>query len=117
MPDVASLTAIVGQKVLSANSSLKNFSMRLEGTGLSLDAVAGPAIDARLVPINQLSAEKEAVCAVDWSWILQSTVKNILVQNSSVRLELDPAGPLVIAASNWQGSPFLSFQPYKAPAR
>lgn len=113
----ATLSKIVGDRIVSAHSSLKNFSLQLENSALSLDAVAGPAISVRLVDADELSGEKEAVCAVDWSWILQSTVKNVSVQAAAVKLELDPAGPVVIAASNWQGSPFLSFQPYKAPVR
>ena len=111
------LSSIVGDRIVSANSSLKNFSIRLHNSAVSLDAVDGPAIKVQLVAINDLSTEKEAVCAVDWSWILQSTIKSVSVQKASVKLELDPAGPLVVAAQNWQGSPFLSFQPYKAPPR
>jgi len=117
MDSTNKLSSIIGDRIISANSSLKNFSIRLEKTGVCLDAVDGPGISVRLVGIEDLGSEKEAVCAVDWSWILQSTIKNVSVQGAAVKLELDPAGPVVIAASNWQGSPFLSFQPYKAPAR
>ena len=33
-----------------------------------------------------------------------------------LRLHLEPAGPLTVSAAVWQGSPFLAFQPYRAPA-
>jgi hypothetical protein len=107
-----------GQTITWANSSLKNFSLRFDSNlGLIVNAVDGPAVDANIVDSEALPQASDAVCSVDWSWIYGSTIKSIGVQNGLVRLILDPVGPVLISCAVWQGSPFLSFQPYKAPGR
>ena len=115
------LTALVGKRIARADSSLKNFSVALDdGSGLQIDAIDDEG-DARLAvtlpAAEALPNAKEAVCAVDWSWIYNSTIKNASADSSRIRLQLDPAGPLIVSVSVWQGSSFLAFQPFKPPAK
>lgn len=115
MSDVKSL---IGKKISSATSSLKNFSIHFEGeNGLQMDAMDGPKISARLVANSDLPVPTEAVCAVDWSWIYKSELKSISLDGPVVRLMLDGVGPLTVTAGTWQGSSFLGFQPYKPAAK
>ncbi|HEY9713069.1 MAG TPA: hypothetical protein V6C72_06345 [Chroococcales cyanobacterium] len=111
------LAKLIGKKIVKADSSLKNFSVVLDDRdGLRIDAVDGadgPVVGATVVPADQLPVAKEAVCAVDWSWIYNSTIKSIDYDSSRVKLQLEPAGPLTILVSTWQGSGFLGFQPFK----
>jgi hypothetical protein len=110
--------SLVGKKITRATSSLKNFSIELAGeSGLQMDAVDGPRILARVVDNSALPVPTEAVCAVDWSWIYSSELKSIAVVGPAVRLQLDPAGSLVVTAGTWQGAAFLGFQPYKPAAK
>lgn len=112
------VSKLIGKRVISASSSLKNFSIELDGgVGLRLDAAPGPLLAVEIVASADLPKQTEAVCSVDWSWIYQATIKNLTVSSNVLKLELDPVGPITISAGTWQGSPFLSFQPYKAPAR
>jgi len=108
---------LLGKTITHGNSSLRNFTLALnDGNGLSLEAVdqAGdPTIGASLVKAADLPPLNEAVCSVDWSWICGSTVKQISCSDKIVRLQLDPAGPLAVSVAVWQGSPFLSFQPFR----
>lgn len=111
---------VVGAKLESANSSLKNFAIKLaDGRGISIEAkdVAGtPEIVVSLVKTSELPKLNEAVCSVDWSWICESIVLDFSVSSKMVRFSLDPAGPLNVSVGTWQGSPFLSFQPFR-PAK
>ena len=113
------LNVAVGQRIVSAQSSLKSFSMALDnGLGISLDAIDGangPTISVTMPTADSLAKPTEAVCAVDWSWIYTSTIKSIESDGSGTRVafKLDPAGPLAVIASSWQGSAFLGFQPFK----
>lgn len=109
---------LIGKRILSATSSLKNFSIELEDDlGLKIDAADGPAVHVSVVAKNELPIEKEAVCSVDWSWIYNATIKNVRSTGSILTLDLDPIGPITVTAANWQGSAFLGFQPYKPAAR
>lgn len=117
------LAAVVGKTVTGASSSLGEMAIGLDGpegpSGVILEAGSegGAAIvQARLVSVDELPSLAEAVCAVDWSWIEKSVIKNAEPAGSSVKFQLDPAGPLTIGAAFWQGKPFLSFQPYR-PAK
>jgi hypothetical protein len=111
--------ALTGKQLKGAFSSLTEFSCETDGDyGLVLRAVEtanGPAIQAQLVENANLPRSNDAVCRVDWSWIENSTVDEVIQTTSSVRFRLSPAGPLSIAVQVWQGKPFLAFQPYKAP--
>ena len=113
------LTSIQGQKIVAANSSLKNLSIRFERElGLKLDAVSDDGeilVQLDVVKASDLALDSDAVCSVDWSWIYGSTVTSVKASSSMVRLQLSEVGPLTISVNLWQGSPFLSFQPFKAP--
>jgi hypothetical protein len=111
------LKTAVGTKIVRAQSSLRSFAAELnDGRGIILNAAEGPTISAEVVQASQLPSLSEAVCSVDWSWIATSSLEDIQISTTAVRLTLQPAGPLTISAGIWQGSPFLSFMPYK-PAK
>lgn len=113
------LASIQGLKIISANSSLKNFSIRFENeVGLSFDAIADEGdimVQLRAVNAGELPLDSDAVCSVDWSWIYGSTVSSIKASSTIVQMQLSNVGPLSVSVNLWQGSPFLSFQPFKAP--
>jgi hypothetical protein len=110
----------VGASIVKAHSSLRNFAIELsDGRGLSIEAIddgGDPLIESKLVPARDLPALNEAVCSVDWSWIYGFAVKQISVADKMVRMQLDTIGPLNVSVGTWQGSPFLSFQPFR-PAK
>jgi hypothetical protein len=114
---VGDLSSLYGKKIVHADSSLQNFSIELEGaTGLSLEARGDKSelsLTATVVDSSSLPRLSEAVCSVDWSWIYGATVSEISVLSDTVRLSLQPVGPLSISLSVWQGSPFLAFQPFR----
>ena len=112
------LDLIANGRVKSASSSLTKFVLLLEdGRGIELQAAGAVAeIQARIAPADELQEQTEAVCKVDWSWILESTVKGASVSPSKIVFHLAPAGDLTIGAQMWQGSAFLSFMPWK-PAK
>jgi hypothetical protein len=114
---VGDLSSLYGKKVVRADSSLQNFSIEVEGAaGLSLEARGDKgqfSLTAAVVDSANLPRLSEAVCSVDWSWIYGSTVAEISVSSDSVRLSLQPVGPLTVSLSVWQGSPFLAFQPFR----
>lgn len=115
------LDELRGKKIVSASSSLQNFSVELEdGVGLRVDAIMDddqPKLKLDVIPSADLPKQTEAVCSVDWNWIYSSAVKQVAANASVLRFELDAAGPLVVSSGVWQGKPFLSFQPYKAPVK
>jgi hypothetical protein len=65
------------------------------------------------VEASAVPSLSEAVCSVDWSWINGSVFEDVQLSATAVRFKLNPAGPLTISSGAWQGSPFLSFMPYK----
>lgn len=110
-----------GKRIKAAESSLKNFTIEFEG-GVGLSIEASGEKDAPAIMLTALAAENlprlsEAVCSVDWTWIYGSSIKRSTGASSYVKFELDPAGPLNVGVSVWQGSPFLSFQPFRPPAK
>ena len=115
----AALSQLVGRRVEAATSSLTYFAVTLDGgRGLLAEARAGeepPDVTVATVPAAALPTLGDAVCAVDWSWIVGSTIRGGSLADGRLRLDLDPAGPLTVSAATWQESPFLAFQPYKAP--
>ncbi len=117
--DDEALAAVIGRRVEAATSSLTYFAVTLDGgQGLLAEARAGadaPVVTVSAVPAATLPTLGDAVCAVDWSWIVGSTIRAGTLADGRLRLELDPAGPLTISAATWQDAPFLAFQPYKAP--
>ncbi|SRR5579883_247039 len=115
------LEAAVGRRVLGASSNLTFLAIELDdGHGLlaeaRLDDAAARVAVVRL-PVASLPTLEEAVCSVDWSWIVGSVVRAATLAAGQLRLELAPAGPLTVSAALWQGAPFLAFQPYRAPNR
>ena len=114
------LKSALGKKVESASSSLDSFAIAFQdGKGLLLSAVnreGRGGIDATLVDSSSLPKLAEAVCTVDWSWIEGATVVDAESGTSTLRLILEPTGPLTIGCAFWDGKPFLSFQPYR-PAK
>jgi hypothetical protein len=120
----AKLELLRGEKIVKASSSLSNFSIEFEsGLGLSVDAIMDDeevGLQLEVIDSSDLAEGSDAVCAVDWTWICKSVIKNLSTNRANptnLRLELDPVGPLAISVGLWQGKPFLSFQPYKAPLK
>src|SRR4051794_10643725 len=117
--DAAALAQAIGRRILSATSSLGYFAVTLDGgLGLLAEARPGgeaPTVSVAAVPAGALPTLGDAVCAVDWSWIVGATIRGGTLADGRLRLDLDPAGPLAVSAATWQDSPFLAFQPYKAP--
>ena len=113
--------ALRGKKLVSACSSLKNFSIEFEGAvGLSIDAVMDEdesRLQLTVVDAAKLPKASDAVCSVDWSWIYGSSVTKLAFSGSAVRFELGTLGPLVVSAGVWKAEPFLSFQPFKPPVQ
>jgi hypothetical protein len=113
------LAESIGRRVVGASSSLTFLSVELDdGHGLLAEARtdgATPTVGLVRMPASSLPRLEEAICTVDWSWIVDSTVRAATLAEGQLRLELEPAGPLTVSAALWQGSPFLAFQPYRAP--
>jgi hypothetical protein len=118
---ISGFEALAGKKLVSACSSLKNFSLEFEsGVGLCIDASMDedePILKASVVQADTLPQSSDAVCSVDWRWIYGSTIKKFGVSSNIIRFELDQVGPLVVSAGVWKAEPFLSFQPFKAPPK
>lgn len=114
------IDTVIGHRVKAAISSLENMSLEMDGGGgLLIKACENggkPAVSIEHMPSEQLPRQPDAVCSVDWSWIQGSALDKAVVNDASVRLHLDPAGPLTVSVQFWQGKPFLAFQPYK-PAK
>lgn len=112
------VATVIGHRVKNAVSSLENMAIEFEGgVGLLVTALASdgqPAIGIERMTAEELPRQPDAVCSVDWSWIENSAPTNAAVGNGTLKLQLDPAGPLTISVQFWQGKPFLAFQPYKA---
>jgi hypothetical protein len=114
----APLAAVVGRRIAQAASSLDQFALAFDdGSGLLARAVDGaaPRVAVEARPAAALPALAEAVCAVDWSWIVGARVQEARLVEGQLRLQLEPGGPLTVSAALWQGSPFLAFQPYRPP--
>jgi hypothetical protein len=112
------LAKVIGKQILAASSSLNSYTLAFsDGSGILL-AASGSARDAQIT-LSALLSENlpslaEAVCAVDWSWIVGSTISAAQYGSQRIQLKLDPAGPLNISLGIWQAKPFLTFMPYKS---
>ena len=107
---------IDGKIIKGAYSSLTNFSCEFaDGTGLLLEAVdpQAPRLAVQVVEASALPREMDAVCKVDWSWIVGSNVAASKISQQAAQFQLDKAGPLTISVQVWQGKPFLAFQPFR----
>jgi hypothetical protein len=115
------LAGIIGAKVLRATSSLHQFAIEFSGDQcLILDAVAGetgPTIEPTIADATRFPPSGDVVCAVDWSWISGGELKEVKAGSDQVKLTLAPQGLVTVSVAVWQGKPFLSFMPYKAPAK
>lgn len=106
-----------GKVVASASSSLSMFAVKFaDGSGLLIESAGtpdNPLAEAKIVPADELPSIGDAVCKVEWDWITESKIESVHTMTGSVKIILDPAGPLSILAQVWKGSLFLSFMPYK----
>jgi hypothetical protein len=116
-PDQIS-AALQGKIVAAASSSLNRFAIAFEsGDGIIIEALGtedGARMNVALVNKESLPNLEEAVCTVDWEWIVGSAIDAVVLSSSKLLLTLNPAGPLNVSLGMWQGKPFLTFMPYKA---
>lgn len=114
------LSKVSGLKVKRAASSLTSFAVELDDQiGLIFDAVAEDGktgVTVSVVDAKDLPKLHEAVCSVDWSWIENSTVVEVIPGSPAAKFRVEPAGVITVGSGVWQGKPFLSFQPFR-PAR
>jgi hypothetical protein len=113
------LERVIGARIVGAGSALTCFAAELhDGSGLLVEAQGddkAAEVAVSTPPASALPRLADAVCTVDWGWILGSTIRQATLAEGKLRLELEPAGPLTVSAAVWQGAPFLAFQPYRAP--
>src|SRR5271156_1181001 len=97
--------------IVAATSSLDSFAIDLDdGQALLIKASSEEgeaAVEIACVNAESLEKKPDAVCSVDWSWICGSKIMAVDAGANTIRLKLDPAGPLTVAVAFWQGSPFL----------
>jgi hypothetical protein len=107
-------TKIVNRKISAASSSLTKLVFVFDdGEGVELLAQGSPpSIVASIRSADQLQEQTEAVCQVDWSWVVASNIESVTTKPSTVVFHLKPAGDLTVDARLWQGSAFLSFMPW-----
>jgi hypothetical protein len=115
------LSSVVGSKVVRASSSLNQLAVEFSGDKcLFLDVNVsedGPSIEPTVTDASKFPSEGDVVCKVDWSWISGGELTDIKTGVDQFRLILAPQGPITVSAGVWQGKPFLSFMPYKAPTK
>jgi hypothetical protein len=107
---------VLGKTIKDALSSLTTFSCEFtDGTALLLQAAdfINPSIGSKVVPVSEMPRDADAVCKVDWGWIVGSKIENFRQDKKTAKFQLDKAGPLTISVQVWQNKPFLAFQPYK----
>ncbi len=115
--DIELSQKLTGKVIESAASNLTSFAVKFEdGSGLLLQVAGAPGeakITSTLMPASELPSIGDAVCKVEWAWIVSSKVVSINTVTGSFEFHLEPAGKLTILAQVYQGSLFLSFMPYK----
>ncbi len=115
------LSGIIGSKVLRANSTLNQFAIEFSGDQclfLDVKTASGEAsIEPSLTEAARFPNDGDAVCKVDWSWISGGELLEIKPGIDQFKLILAPQGTITVSAGIWQGKPFLSFMPYKAPQK
>jgi|SRR5215470_7897844 len=113
------LAELVGEQIRAAKSSLTCFAVAVGETGGLLVEAAGdsqaPRVSITLCQAQALPQLSEAVCTVDWSWIVGSTIRAVWLTSSQIHLDLDPVGPLDVSALVWNRAPFLAFRPFQNP--
>jgi len=55
-------------------------------------------------------------CAVDWSWLAGERIASITSGLDFLTITFESGRVFKTKALLWQGKPFLSFDPYRAPA-
>ena len=58
----------------------------------------------------------EGGCAVDWSWLTGQRIVSVTSGLDFLTITFDSGLVFKTKALLWQGQPFLSFEPYQAPA-
>lgn len=103
--------------IAGAASSLTAFAVKFEdGTGLLIEASGtpdNPQIETKLMSADELPSIGDAICKIEWAWIVSSKVESVSSVTGSIKFNLVPAGALSVLAQVWKGSLFLSFLPYK----
>lgn len=116
----SSLNLLEGKRIKAAASSLGNFVLEFDdGTGAVFEALLNNeeiSLKASVCKSAELPKFDEAVCKVDWSWICGTSINKVLSGLQQIRFELSDVGPLSVSLGMWQGQPFLTFMPYKAPS-
>jgi hypothetical protein len=72
-----------------------------------------PWLSGELVQASALPKEADAVCKVDWSWIVGCSIMAANISEKDTQLQLEKVGLLRISLQMWQGNPFLAFQPFR----
>jgi hypothetical protein len=57
----------------------------------------------------------ESGCAMDWSWLAGREIAAAESDLQSLRISFRDGQTLVVRAALFQGTPFLSFTPWRAP--
>ena len=55
-------------------------------------------------------------CTVDWGWLSGFEVESATSDLQRLHIRFTNGKTLTIQAANYQGKPFLAFDPWKAPA-
>jgi len=55
-------------------------------------------------------------CAVDWSWLAGQRIASVASALDTLTITFESGLVFTTKALLWQGKPFLSFEPYRAPA-
>jgi hypothetical protein len=55
-------------------------------------------------------------CTVDWSWLGGQEIESIISDLQHMRIRFKSGLTLSIQAANYQGKPFLAFDPWRPPS-
>ena len=61
--------------------------------------------------------DDDSGCTVDWSWLNGLQIESVTSDLQHMRVRFTNGLTLSIQAANYQGKPFLAFDPWKAPAQ
>jgi hypothetical protein len=116
--DIELNSKIKGKTIEGAASSLTMFTLNFDdGSGMLVQVTGDPTnpqIHSQLMSADELPSIGDAVCKIEWAWIVSSKIESVQNITGSIKFQLAPAGPLTVMAQVWNGSLFLSFMPYKA---
>jgi len=59
--------------------------------------------------------QQDSGCTVDWSWLTGLQVESVTSDLQHWRVRFTNGQTLSIQAANFQGKPFLAFDPWRAP--